>query len=113
MALNGLSTEHETDHKSVSCWRALVCRALGRAGVSQKRAASDLGITEGQLSRQLSGAEHLSFWRMRSLPPEFWQELLTLLCEYHEICIGQSIQERTDAEIGKLIREAVGKVVAK
>jgi hypothetical protein len=96
-------------------WLGLVTRAFGRAGISHKVAAAEMEIDPGLLSAQLSGApgKHLSWLRMGKLPPEFWQELLTLLCEYHEICIGQSIQERTDAEIGKLIREAVGKVVAK
>ncbi len=68
-----------TAPKSVGEWRALVGRALGRAGLSQKAAAIDLGITPQALSKQLAGAEHLSFWRMFNLPPEFWRELVALI----------------------------------
>lgn len=109
MEIKGLSTAVESDHKEVSDWRALVCRAFGKAGLSQKRAASDLGITEGQLSRQLGGAEHLSFWRMASLPPAFWRELILLIVEFHDITVGGTQQDAEDAAVGRLVREAVNR----
>lgn len=88
-------------------WRALVSKSLGRAGLSQKAAAADLGITESALSKQLSGMEHLSFWRMAGLPPAFWRELILLLVEFHGITIGSTQQDAEDAAVGRLVREVV------
>lgn len=113
MELERVGTLTPTLPNSVGEWRALVARALGRCGVSQKAAAVDMGITPQALSKQLAGAEHLSFWRMHALPPEFWRELVALICEFHDITVGQTVQERTDAEIGRLVREVVGKAVAR
>lgn len=110
MEVKTLSTPVETGRKSLSEWRALVARAFGRAQYSQKCAASDLGITEGQLSRQMSGAEHLSFWRMHALPPAFWAELIPLIVEYHGLTLGDSPQQRNYAAIGQLVSEAVLRV---
>ncbi len=95
--------------KSIQDWRALVPRALGRAAVSQKQAAADLGITPSQLSGQLAGrnGEHLSFWRMHGLPREFWAEILPLIADYHGLTLGDSPQQRNHAEIGRLVSEAV------
>lgn len=107
MELKALSTGHETDRNRLSEWRGLVVRALGKSSTSQKRGAADLGITEGQFSRQLSGAEHLSFWRMESLPIEFWQELLELIADFKGISLSGTKQDAEDAAIGRLVREAV------
>lgn len=90
-------------------WRALVCKSLGRAGLSQKAAAADLGVTESALSKQLAGAEHLSFWRMASLPPEFWRELILQVAEFHDLTIGSTQQDAEDAAVGRLVREVVGR----
>jgi hypothetical protein len=113
MELERVGTASPTLPNSVGDWRLLVARALGRAGISQKAAAADLGLTPQALSRQLAGMEHLSFWRMYALSPEFWRELVALICEFHDIAIGQTVQDRTDAEIGRLVREAVTKAVAR
>lgn len=104
--------------KSLQAWKDLFVRATQRAGLSQKATASALGISEQQYSNQLAydgdaRRDHISFWRMHKLPPEFWREVIALMCEYHEIVVGHTVQERTDCEIGKLIREAVGKVIAR
>lgn len=90
-------------------WLGLVARALGKAGVSHKAAAADLEIDPGLFSAQLSGAEgkHLSFGRMRNLPPAFWRELIVLVADFHEIPIGGTQQDTEDAAIGRLVREAV------
>lgn len=100
--------------KSLQTWKDLLIRATQRAGLSQKATASALGISEQQYSNQLAydgdaKRDHLSFWRMHQLPPEFWQELIALLIEYHDLVIGQSVEERRDLELGKLFREAVTK----
>lgn len=96
-------------------WVALVGRALGRAMKSQKAAAGDLGIGEGLLSAQLACApnKHLSFRRMFYLGPVFWRELVALICEFHDIAIGQSVQDRTDMEVGRLVREVLAKAAAR
>jgi hypothetical protein len=95
-------------------WLGLISRAFGRAGISHKAAAAEMEIDPGLLSAQLSGApgKHLSWLRLGKLPPEFWQEVILLMCEYHEITIGQTVQERTDMEVGKLFREALQKASA-
>jgi hypothetical protein len=113
MELDRVGMTAPTHPKSIGEWRGLVARALGRAGISQKAAAVDLEITPQALSKQLAGAEHLSFWRMHRLPPEFWREVLALICEYHDITVGHSHQERADVEIGKLVREVVLRAVAR
>lgn len=109
MELQRVESPSSTALKSLEDWRALVGRALGRIGWSQKRAAIEIGIPETQFSRQLAGTENLSFWKMRTLPPEFWRELIVLVCEFHDITIGQSTQERIDAENGKLLRELMAR----
>jgi hypothetical protein len=111
MELKTLSTPVETARKSLADWRALVVRALSRAECSQKHAASDLGISEGQFSRQLAGTEHLSFWRMLSLPASFWAELIPLIVEFHGLNVGTTPQQRQREELGRLVEEVVLRVV--
>jgi len=53
-----------------------VSRALEMAGLSRKAAAEDMGLTEPQLSRQLSGAEPLNLWRLCALGAAFDLALL-------------------------------------
>jgi hypothetical protein len=90
-------------------WLGLVPRALGKAGVSHKRAAADMEIDAGLLSAQLSGSpgKHLSWLRMGALPPTFWRELILLIVDFHDITIGPSQQDADDAAIGRLVREVV------
>jgi hypothetical protein len=107
MELQKVEAPVSTALKSIESWRGLVGRALGRVGWSQKRAAIEMGIPEAQLSRQLRGAEHLSFWRLHALPPEFWRELILLIVEFHDLTIGATEQDQTDQQIGRLVREAV------
>lgn len=109
MELERVGDRSLTVPKSIKDWREIVTRAMGRSSLSQKAMASDLGITAQQLSAQLSGrnGEHLSFWRMVALPSSFWQELLPLIVEFHGLSLTDSPQQRNDAEIGRLVREAV------
>lgn len=60
---------------------ALIGLALSRANLSQKEAASDMGISESLLARQLRGDEHLSWQRMFMLPDKFFLELLIVIAE--------------------------------
>lgn len=95
--------------KLVQDWLALFDLARGKAGMSQKSAASDMGITAQQLSTQMSGreGEHVSFTRMRNLPPEFWRELILLIADFHHITIGGTQQDAEDVKLGRLVREVV------
>lgn len=111
MPLDKVENHVSTPLKSLEGWRALVTLSIARIGWSQKRTALELGIPESQFSRQLSGVEHLSFWRMGSLPPEFWQELIVLVCDFHEIAVTGCQAERQNAELGRLFREAVERVI--
>lgn len=59
----------------------LIARALDRAGLTVKAAASDMGISESLLARQLKGMEHLSWQRLNLLPDRFFFELLILIAQ--------------------------------
>lgn len=113
MEIKSIESEVSTSLKSIERWRSLVARALGRAGLSQKQAAAEMGISEAQLSRQLAGTENLSFWKMHTLPPSFWEEVLTLIADYHDICLGQSQRDREDVALGREFRELARKAIAR
>jgi hypothetical protein len=88
--------------KSIQDWRVMVVKAFGKAGLQQKAAAAEMEITAQQLSNQMSGKEHLSFWRMFSLPREFWVEMVDLICEFHDIpARGATAQDIEYMRIGK------------
>lgn len=107
MEVTTLESRPSTALNSIEGWRALVGRALGRAGLSQKHAAADIGLNEAQFSRQLAGIENLSFWKMHALPPEFWQELVLLIVDFHGLALGGTEQDRRDVELGRTIRDAI------
>jgi transcriptional regulator with XRE-family HTH domain len=108
MELTRVGCAHPTAHKSFDDWRALVVRALGRAGLSQKEAASRLGVTQSALSKQLSGLEHLSFWRALSLGADFWLEAIELISGFYGLPPrGLTAQDEADRRLGKAFREAV------
>lgn len=110
MELQRVGSASPTPPKSVAEWLGLVGRAFGRSGLTQKAAAYELGVTESALSKQLAGAEHLSFARMRNLPPEFWHELVLLIVEFHGLTLGAvSQRDLEDAAIGRCVREAVSR----
>jgi hypothetical protein len=110
MELKPLGSASPTPPNCLGDWRAIVSKSLGRAGISQKVAAADLGVTEAALSKQLAGVEHLSFWRMHSLPPEFWHELVLLIIDFHGLTIGAASQrDIEDAAIGRCVRDAVSR----
>lgn len=92
-------------------WLGLFARACGKAGLSLTAAAGSMLIGLPQLSAQCSAIEdkHLSFRRMRRLPPEFWRELILLIAEFHDITLGGTQQDAEDAAIGRLVREAVNR----
>jgi hypothetical protein len=104
MAVEPLRTATHRGAESLRTWREMVRRALGRAGISAKVAAGEMGITEQQLSDQLNGREkyHLSFWRMHALPPEFWREMVEAICHFHGIePPGMSADDMEALKIGK------------
>lgn len=107
MEVDRVGTTTPTSPKSIGEWRAMVARAFGRSGLSQKAGAIDLGITPQALSKQLAGLEHLSFWRMYALPPEFWRELVLLIVDFHALTLGGTEQDRRDVELGRTIRDAI------
>lgn len=113
MEVESLRTPVRSGADSLRTWRELVRRALGKAGISSKTAAGEMGITEQQLSDQLNGREryHLSFWRMLHLGPEFWKEMIDLICEFHEIPRGVSQRDQERMRIGALVEEVVQRAV--
>jgi hypothetical protein len=68
-------------------WLGLVARAFGRSGLTHKAAAITMEIDPAQLSAQLAGVpqKHLSFGRLSKLGPDFWREMVELICEFHGI----------------------------
>lgn len=90
-------------------WNEIPSRALGRAGVSQDRAARDMGIPSSQLSRQLGarGSDHLSYRRMGQWQPAVWQEMVLLIIEFFGLTLGLTEQDRRDLELGRAVRQAL------
>lgn len=112
MELERVQSGSDTGLNSLQRWKDMVPTAMSRALRSGKRTAGDLGISEQQFSSQLAydgqdRRDHLSFWRMRNLPPEFWRELIVLIADFHNITIGGTQQDIEDAAIGRCVREAV------
>jgi hypothetical protein len=113
--LNRVGHTSPTHPKSLGDWRAMVSRAFAAAGLTQKEAAGLLDVTQSALSKQLAGLEHLSFWRMFSLPPEVWKELVDAICAMHGIQppgVSQEDQElirigRAQVELSRQIAKAV------
>jgi len=102
--------------KSLRTWQENVRRAMGRAGLSAKAMAAEMGTSESQLSDQLHGRPncHLSLWRMFNLPPEFWQEMVILILDFHGLSApGLSAVDQEDMRIGRLMREIVQRSAAR
>jgi len=100
-----------TKRPTLQEWKGMVSRAAARSGLSQKAMAVDLGISEAQLSSTFAyegetgpGQKHLSFWRLRHLPPEFWKELIDLLIAFYDL--GTTRKARDDsADLAQAVRE--------
>lgn len=95
--------------QSMDQWAQLPGIALAKAGIQRKAAAADMGLDPSLLTAQLAGKKHLSWLRLGSLPPAFWQELILLLVEFHGLTIGASARDLDDAAIGRCVREAVSR----
>lgn len=109
------STEHRTELvPSEVQWRGFVTTAAAKAQLSGKDLCYHLGIGKSQLSGQLNGApnQHLSFWRCRALPREFWQEFVTLLIAFYDLSVGADPQTQRYAEIGRRVCETQALVEA-
>jgi hypothetical protein len=90
-------------------WLQLPARALGRAGISQKAAALAMGRNEGWLSKALRGLEKLGWSDLGAIDdPQFWQELIALMADFHDAALGNNDQARADAELGRRVREIAG-----
>lgn len=115
MELERVQTGSDSRLKSLQTWKDMVPAAMAKARYSGKRTAGDLEISESQFGNQLAydgtpeHRDHLSFWRMRHLPPEFWRELIFLIADFHNIPIGGTQQDAEDAAIGRCVREAVSR----
>ena len=69
--------------------------ALARAGISQKAAALEMDINEGQFTRQLRGQEHLSWQRLFRLSDAFWLELVFVVAEMRGVArVRRTLEER-------------------
>lgn len=97
----------ETPRKDLTDWQALPSRALGRAGMSQKHAAIEIGISESLLSRQLKGTEKLGWLDLGKLGAAFWNELIPMLAEWHDLSFGSNERARQDAVLGAKVREVL------
>lgn len=69
---------------------SVVCRdevkaALRHADISHKEAAITMGISEGLLSRKLSGDKPLTFESLAPLPAIFWQWFAVVLSQRHGV----------------------------
>ena len=71
----------------------LVQQALIRSGISQKDAAIQMGVNDGQFARQLAGQEHLSWQRLNRLSDRFFLELLIVLAEDRGIAAVKTLIE--------------------
>lgn len=110
-----MDRRQSTAVQSMDCerWAQLPGIALAKAGIPRKAAAADMELDPSLLTAQLSGKKHLSWFRMGMLPREFWQELVLAIIEFHELAIGGSQRDVEDAAIGRLVREAVQRAVAR
>ena len=99
------SEELHTDRQ----WRDLLDSARMKAHYSRKQMAADMGISESQLSAQMSGDPkmHVSLWRMRGLSREFWQEFVTLLIEFYDLTVAVDPRTAAYAEIGRRVCEVM------
>jgi hypothetical protein len=106
MELNRVGSTSPTVPNLLGDWRALAVRALGRAGLTHKEAASRLDITQSALSKQLAGVEHLSLWRALHLGAEFWAEMIDLIADFYDLPPrGLSSLDEEHRRIGKAFYE--------
>ncbi|HMJ85234.1 MAG TPA: hypothetical protein VK504_18755 [Vicinamibacterales bacterium] len=94
-------------------WAEIPGIALAKSGVSRKAAAADMEIDPSLLSAQLAGTKHLSWLRIGKLGPDFWREMVDLICAFHGISVGVSLQDQEDMRIGRLMREIVQRSAAR
>jgi hypothetical protein len=114
-AVDRAASRAVTDGDREHDWLALVPRAMGKSGLSHKAMAIDLDMDRGLLSAQLLGApnKHLSFRRMWRLSPDFWRELVLLIIDFYGITLALSDQDRRDLELGRTVRQALERSLAR
>ena len=94
-------------------WAQIPGIALAKAGIQRKAAAADMELDPSLLTAQLSGKKHLSWLRMGMLPPAFWRELILLICDFYDIALAGTEQDRRDLETGRALRNVVERAVGR
>jgi len=105
------NTVHSVDRASE--WASLPGRALGKAGISGKRAAADAGCDRSLLSARLAAKKHLPWSHLGTWGADFARELVLLIVEFYDLQIGLCEQDRRDLELGRTLRECVQRSVAR
>lgn len=114
MELEPLRTPVRTGTNWLRTGRDFFTRARTKSLLTQQQAAGHMGISESLLGEQTSGREnaHLSFPRMLRLPREFWQEMVPLLIEFHQLEIGMTERDRRDVEFARTVLDALQRRLA-
>jgi hypothetical protein len=85
-------------------WLRLVSRALGKCHRNQEDARRTMDVDPGTFSAQLNCVpnRHLSFRKMVHLGPDFWREMVELICEFHGLQPpGMTADDMEALRIGK------------
>jgi hypothetical protein len=99
----------ETPRKSLTEWDEIPAKALGRSGISNKAAALAMGKSESWVSRALRGLEKLGWNDIGTIAdPLFYQALCDLIADFYDVAVRDNAQARSDAEIGRRVREVMG-----
>jgi hypothetical protein len=96
-------------------WNQLPGQALGKAGISRKFAAGEMTIDASLLSAQLQGRKHLPWQRLYCLGREFAFALVTEIIRFYDFDLGFALseQDRRDLELGRTLREALTRRLAR
>lgn len=95
-------------------WNGLPGRALGRAGISFKSAAADAECDPSLWSARLAAKKHLPWSQLGKLGAEFAAELVVLVIEFYNLPVAElTEQDRIDLHVGRTIREAMQRSLAR
>jgi hypothetical protein len=97
-------TESETAR--LQEWRDIPVKALRRSGLTVKAAAYAMDKSYSWTLRAFKGLERLGWVDVGLIDdPKFWEEVLELMAEYHDVVFGPRTQAETDAEIVRRVRQ--------
>ena len=88
--------------------RADIRSAMRHAGMSEKEAAITLNVSQGLLSRKLSGEKPLTFESLEGLPAIFWQWFAVLMAQRHGVpaLVGTGARlSRRQARMGMAVQK--------